>query len=128
MSIFTICNMACMTRLALATSGSDSSSGNRRGTICQDKIQPRTVRVCRRRPSHLVDMARAKILPDRRDAAAKADVASPRGILGTCQRGVAAFGDKVECRAALQGDGRSRVMREDEDGNGGLSPHQPCHV
>src|ERR1700674_4933169 len=82
-----------------------------------EQILPGAKQNRRHRKMHLVDMADAKILSDRCDAAAETDVAALGGLLSACQGGLDAIGDEVESRAALHGDRRSRVMREDEDGH-----------
>src|SRR5579864_3079308 len=63
-----------------------------------------------------VNQTRAQILPDRRDAAAKADVAVTRRGSGLLQRGVNAVRHKAELRIALHPERRARVVRQHEDG------------
>src|SRR6267142_6302721 len=64
---------------------------------------------------HLVDQAGAQILPNRRHAATKADVAAPRGSGRLLQGGVNACGDKVKFGPSRHPERRTRMMRQHED-------------
>jgi hypothetical protein len=63
-----------------------------------------------------VDQSAAEVLPNRRDAAANADVAAPGGSPRLIQRGVNAFGDEPKFRASGHWQGRPRVMGQYKHG------------
>src|SRR5215472_11096836 len=68
----------------------------------------------RNRQVHLVDQARAQILPDGVDAAAEPDVATAGSLAGARKRGMDAIGDEMEGGSSIHGDRCTRMMGQHE--------------
>jgi hypothetical protein len=66
---------------------------------------------------HLVHKSLSKVLSNRGDATAKADVFPARGVGGTLQCGVNAIRDEVECGTSAHRDRFASVMSQHEDGS-----------
>src|ERR1035437_6056071 len=66
---------------------------------------------------HLIDKPRLKVLSKRRHSAAEPDVLAIGGFGCAGQGGVNPTVDKMKDGAAVHGDGRARMVGEDEDGS-----------
>src|SRR5262245_17631698 len=64
------------------------------------------------REMHLVDQTGPQIVPDRGNAAAKADILAAGGFKAALERSLDAIGDKVKGGAARHGDRWPRIVRQ----------------